>query len=75
MAHYDDLSPCGDFPWPGITAVGWLEAGSDYPQGAVSDEFLEALIQLLNFPGFPSRPLDGTTAACARAMPSRVSKT
>jgi len=56
MAHFEDLSPCryfSSFPDMDVIAVGWLEPGHDYRRGPVSELFLGALTNLLNFPWAP----------------------
>lgn len=53
MACYRDLEPCTYFGIPGLTAVGWLDTGEDYPRGPLLAGFGDALAGLLVRPWQP----------------------
>jgi hypothetical protein len=56
MAHIPDLSTCGYLPASdglSFVAIGWLEAGQDFAQGNVSEEFFARLCALLQQPWQP----------------------
>ncbi len=56
MAHFQDLSECHYLRHSeglGFKAVGWLERGRAYTQGAITLEFFEKLLTLLQNPWAP----------------------
>lgn len=62
MAHFEDLSDCQYLPGSdglGFLAVGWLQLGEDYEKGAVSEEFFEKLLNLLQNPWTPPIAVGG----------------
>ena len=56
MAYFPDLSPCSYFgkaEADKLVAVGWLNEAHAYPQGQVSEAFLDRLVDLLVKPWAP----------------------
>ncbi|MDP3655280.1 MAG: hypothetical protein Q8R67_26770 [Rhodoferax sp.] len=55
MAHIPDLSPCNYLPLSceALLSVGWLEHGSQFVQGAVSETFFTKLKELCKSPWEP----------------------
>src|SRR5215468_7611329 len=76
MAYYSDLSPCSYFgieEAPKLIAVGWLNEAHAYPQGQVSEAFLDRLIDLLVKPWVP-RYFLGYKDSGRRAQPVRAGR-
>src|SRR5690349_7895399 len=54
--HYYDLAPCSYFGHEladRLVAVGWLDEPHPYPQGQVSELFIDKLVELLIKPWSP----------------------
>lgn len=52
MPYFPDLSPCTYFPRQEarLIAIGWLDPGSEYQKGSVSEDFFNSLAALLEDP-------------------------
>ncbi|HHO50044.1 MAG TPA: hypothetical protein ENK18_04030 [Deltaproteobacteria bacterium] len=53
MSYYPDLSSCDYFGFPGLIAVGWLEAGHPFPRARIEPALLERCAELLVHPWEP----------------------
>ena len=55
MPYFPDLSPCTYFPRQEarLIAIGWLDPGSEYQKGSVSEDFFNSLAALLEDPWQP----------------------